>query len=104
MRSKANGLTALSKPHCFRLPSLAFAQTARRPPSHVPFFNGNLFKKDFSEEFLVGDGWRQDFLGELSADESPYLFNQIPVEILSAKVIQFHRKSHYLFAKALLAA
>jgi hypothetical protein len=29
----------------------------RRPPSHVPYFNGNLFKIHFSEELVVGDVW-----------------------------------------------
>jgi len=59
-----------------------FRALDRRPPSHVPFFNGNLFKPHFSEELVVGDGWLGGFVADLSDDESPYLFNYIPVEIL----------------------
>ena len=59
-----------------------FRALDRRPPSHVPFFNGNLFKPHFSEELVVGDGWLAGFVGDLTDDESPYLFNYIPVEIL----------------------
>ena len=61
----------------------------RRPPSHVPFFNGNLFKQHFSEELLVGDTWLAEFISELSDDESPYLFNIIPVEILGSVYERF---------------
>jgi hypothetical protein len=59
-----------------------FRALDRRPPSHVPFFNGNLFKPHFSEELIVGDDWLAGFVADLSDDESPYLFNYIPVEIL----------------------
>jgi hypothetical protein len=59
-----------------------FQQLDRRPPSHVPFFNGNLFKPHFSEELQVGDEWLAGFLDEIGDEESPYLFNVIPVEIL----------------------
>ncbi|MEO6183490.1 MAG: N-6 DNA methylase, partial [Verrucomicrobiota bacterium] len=59
-----------------------FRALDRRPPTHVPFFNGNLFKKHFSEDLLVSDEWLADFIRELSTDESPYLFNIISVEIL----------------------
>ena len=59
-----------------------FRALDRRPPSHVPFFNGNLFKPHFSEELVVGDGWLAGFVADLSDDESPYLFSYIPVEIL----------------------
>jgi hypothetical protein len=59
-----------------------FRALDRRPPSHVPFFNGNLFKPHFSEEIAVGDEWLADFIGELSDEESPYLFDVISVEIL----------------------
>jgi hypothetical protein len=59
-----------------------FRALDRRPPSHVPFFNGNLFKEHFSEELAVGDDWLADFITELSDDESPYLFDVIQVEIL----------------------
>ena len=59
-----------------------FRALDRRPPSHVPFFNGQLFKPHFSEDLLVGDDWLAEFICGLSADESPYLFDVIPVEIL----------------------
>ena len=54
----------------------------RRPPSHVPFFNGNLFKLHFSEELIVGDVWLSEFLTSISEDESPYKFGYVAVEIL----------------------
>ena len=59
-----------------------FRALDRRPPSHIPFFNGNLFKPHFSEELIVSDDWLAHFLDELGDEESPYLFNYIPVEIL----------------------
>jgi len=59
-----------------------FRALDRRPPSHIPFFNGNLFKPHFSEELLVSDEWLAGFIADLSDDESPYLFNYIAVEIL----------------------
>ncbi|MCX6908231.1 MAG: N-6 DNA methylase, partial [Verrucomicrobia bacterium] len=61
-----------------------FRALDRRPPSHVPFFNGNLFKPHFSETLLVSDEWLAGFIGELSNDESPYLFSVIKVEILGS--------------------
>jgi len=59
-----------------------FRALDRRPPSHIPFFNGNLFKAHFSEELEVSDEWIADFIEDVGDDESPYLFNVIPVEIL----------------------
>jgi hypothetical protein len=70
-----------------------FRALDRRPPSHVPFFNGNLFKPHFSEELVVGDGWLAGFVGDLSDDESPYLFSYIPVEILGTIYERFLGKS-----------
>jgi len=61
----------------------------RRPPTHAPYFNGNLFKHHPSEELQVGDEWLADFISQLSADESPYLFNYIPVEILGSVYERF---------------
>lgn len=61
-----------------------FRELDRRPPSLVPFFNGNLFKPHFSEDLSVDDEWLIDFIGDLSDEESPYLFNVIPVEILGS--------------------
>jgi hypothetical protein len=66
-----------------------FRALDRRPPSHVPFFNGNLFKPHFSEELIVGDDWLAGFITDLSDDESPYLFNVIPVEILGSVYERF---------------
>ena len=59
-----------------------FRALDRRPPSHIPFFNGNLFNPHFSEELVVSDDWLGGFLDELGDEESPYLFSYIPVEIL----------------------
>jgi hypothetical protein len=59
-----------------------FRALDRRPPSHIPFFNGNIFKPHFSEELAVSDEWIAGFLDEVGDEESPYLFNVIPVEIL----------------------
>jgi hypothetical protein len=54
----------------------------RRPPSHVPFFNGNLFKHHPSEELVVGDGWLEEFLEKICNEYSAYKFGYIAVEIL----------------------
>jgi hypothetical protein len=59
-----------------------FQALDRRPPSHIPFFNGNLFKPHFSEELEISDEWIAGFLDEIGDEESAYLFNVIPVEIL----------------------
>ena len=59
-----------------------FRALDRRPPSSIPYFNGNLFKPHFSEELEVSDEWLPGFLDDMGDDESPYLFNVIPVEIL----------------------
>jgi len=59
-----------------------FRELDRRPPGLAPFFNGNLFKPHFSEELEVGDEFLFNFLEDLAEENSPYLFNAIPVEIL----------------------
>ena len=59
-----------------------FRSLDRRPPSHNPFFNGNLFKPHFSEELIVSDDWLARFLDKTGGEDSPYLFHYIPVEIL----------------------
>jgi hypothetical protein len=76
-----------------------FRALDRRPPTHVPFFNGNLFKPHFTETLIISDEWLAGFISELSADESPYLFSEIPVEILGSvyerflgKVVRPHGK------------
>jgi hypothetical protein len=66
-----------------------FRALDRRPPSHIPFFNGNLFKPHFSEELNVSDEWIAGFLDDAGDEESPYLFNIIPVEILGAVYERF---------------
>ncbi len=76
-----------------------FRALDRRPPTHVPFFNGNLFKPHFTETLILGDDWLAGFISDLSDDESPYLFNVIDVEILGSvyerflgKVVRPHGK------------
>jgi hypothetical protein len=66
-----------------------FRALDRRPPTHVPFFNGNLFKPHFTEGLIVGDEWLAGFIGDLSDDASPYLFSAIPVEILGSVYERF---------------
>jgi hypothetical protein len=48
-----------------------FRALDRRPPTHVPFFNGNLFKPHFTETLVISDEWLAGFIGELSDDETP---------------------------------
>ena len=59
-----------------------FGELDHRPPTTVPFFNGNLFKKHYCDTLVVGDDWLFDFIRLLSDEETPYLFHAIPVEIL----------------------
>ena len=59
-----------------------FRALDHRPASQIPFFNGNLFKPHFSEDLVVGEEWLANFLDEIGDEESAYLFNYIPVEIL----------------------
>ena len=66
-----------------------FRALDRRPPTHVPFFNGNLFKPHFTETLIIGDEWLAGFISDLSDDESPYLFNVIDVEILGSVYERF---------------
>lgn len=70
-----------------------FRALDRRPPSHIPFFNGNLFKPHFSEELEVSDEWIAGILDEIGDEESPYLFNVIPVEILGTIYERFLGKT-----------
>ena len=70
-----------------------FRALDRRPASHVPYFNGNLFKEHFSETLAVGDDWLAGFLETTGAEESPYLFNVIPVEILGTIYERFLGKT-----------
>ena len=66
-----------------------FRALDHRPPTTVPFFNGNLFKPHFSEHLVISDEWLARFIGDLSDDESAYLFNVIPVEILGSVYERF---------------
>lgn len=66
-----------------------FRALDRRPPTHVPYFNGNLFKPHFTEALILSDEWLAGFISELSAEDSPYLFNEIPVEILGSVYERF---------------
>ena len=59
-----------------------FRALDHRPASQIPFFNGNLFKPHFSEDLVVGEEWLARFLDDIGDEESAYLFNYIPVEIL----------------------
>ena len=86
--SAATGLRA-PKESLWRPIVRYFRALDRRPPTHVPFFNGNLFKPHFSETLIVGDEWLAGFIGELSDEETPYLFNIIPVEILGSVYERF---------------
>src|ERR1017187_1564400 len=70
-----------------------FRALDRRPPTHVPYFNGNLFKPHLSEELIVSDEWLAGFVADLSDDESPYLFNYIGVEILGTIYERFLGKT-----------
>ena len=70
-----------------------FRALDRRPASHIPYFNGNLFKEHFSETLNVSDEWISGFLDEIGDDESPYLFNVIPVEILGTIYERFLGKT-----------
>jgi hypothetical protein len=94
----SSGIRA-SKDSLWRAVVRHFRALDRRPPTHVPFFNGNLFKPHFTETLIIGDEWLAGFISELSADESPYLFSEIPVEILGSvyerflgKVVRPHGK------------
>ena len=84
----ASGIRA-PKDSLWRVVVRHFRALDRRPPSHVPFFNGNLFKPHFIEDLIVGDEWLAGFIGDLSDDESAYLFNVIPVEILGSVYERF---------------
>ncbi len=69
-----------------------FRALDRRPPTHVPFFNGNLFKPHDSEKLIIGDEWLAGFISELSADESPYLFDAIASDfsMMSEDLVRVH--------------
>ena len=57
-------------------------------------FNGGLFgrakqKPHFTEKCVVDDDWLENFIDELTGDDSPYLFAQIPIEILGSVYERF---------------
>ena len=66
-----------------------FRELDRRPASAVPFFNGQLFKEHFSEKLEVGDDFLLNLIQDLADENSPYLFNIIPVEILGSVYERF---------------
>jgi hypothetical protein len=61
-----------------------FRYLNRNPASNAPYFNGQLFKDHFSEDLIVDDETMYWFLDRLTSDESPYLFSDIPAEILGS--------------------
>jgi hypothetical protein len=57
-------------------------------------FNGGLYgriqdRPHFCETLRVNDRWLEDFIDELSGDDSNYLFNFIPIEILGSGYERF---------------
>jgi hypothetical protein len=66
-----------------------FRALDRRPPSHIPYFNGQLFKPHFSEDLEVSDEFLANLIRDLSADDSNYLFSSLPVEILGSVYERF---------------
>ncbi len=86
---KVQSLVTSSPTSLWRVIVRHFRALDRRPPTHVPFFNGNLFKPHDSEMLMLGDEWLAGFIGDLSDDESPYLFNVISVEILGSVYERF---------------
>lgn len=70
-----------------------FQALDRRPATHIPYFNGQLFKPHFSEELKVGDEFLANFIRDLSADDSNYLFSSLPVEILGSVYERFIGKT-----------
>jgi len=66
-----------------------FRALDHRPPSYVPFFDGQLFKPHFSENLEVGDEFLANLLDDLYADDFPYLFSSMPVEILGSVYERF---------------
>lgn len=79
----------LSTESLYRRIARHFRELDRRPAGLAPFFNGQLFKPHFSEDLEVGDDFLLNFIGDLADENSPYLFNVIPVEILGAVYERF---------------
>jgi len=52
-------------------------------------FNGALFHKHFSESLRVSDQFLLNLIGDLSSEDSPYLFSTLPVEILGSVYERF---------------
>ena len=53
-------------------------------------FNGALFRRGHESERLhVSDDFLNDLVGDLSSEDSPYLFNTLPVEILGSVYERF---------------
>ena len=64
-------------------------QKLGKPTSNVPFFNGNLFSKHFSQALTIDNKWLLEFIDNLSGEKSPYLFEVMPIEILGSIYEQF---------------
>ncbi len=54
-----------------------------------PEFNGALFSTHFSEKISVSDEFLSVLIEKLSSEDSPYLFNTLPVEILGSVYERF---------------
>ena len=66
-----------------------FKALDKRPATSAPFFNGQLFKEHFSESLEIDDDFIKQLIEDLSDENSPYLFNVIPVEILGSVYERF---------------
>lgn len=73
----------------------AYAELAKhfqklgKPTSGVPYFNGNIFSKHPSEDLIIDNHVLLEFIDNLSAETSPYLFEILPIEILGSIYEQF---------------
>ena len=64
-------------------------QKLGKPTSGVPYFNGNIFSKHPSEDLIIDNHVLLEFIDNLSAETSPYLFEILPIEILGSIYEQF---------------
>lgn len=66
-----------------------YFQKLGKPTSGVPYFNGNIFLKHPSEDLIIDNHVLLEFIDNLSAEKSPYLFEVMPIEILGSIYEQF---------------
>ena len=66
-----------------------YFQKLGKPTSGVPYFNGNIFLKHPSEDLIIDNHVLLEFIDNLSAEKSPYLFQVMPIEILGSIYEQF---------------